>query len=78
LQYNASAWIIPSIHKSLASAYLAATTANKMTMQRLANDITSKADLPGKKVRCSLYKLFLHRLFWAAVTPCALVDRDNL
>jgi hypothetical protein len=29
----------------------AATTANKMTMQRLANDITSKADLPGKKVR---------------------------
>ncbi|KAF6257197.1 hypothetical protein COO60DRAFT_30052 [Scenedesmus sp. NREL 46B-D3] len=27
-----------------------ATTANKMTMQRLANDITSKADLPGKKV----------------------------
>jgi hypothetical protein len=30
---------------------LAATTANKMTMQRLSNDITSKADLPGKKVR---------------------------
>lgn len=27
-----------------------ATTASKMTMQRLANDISSKADLPGKKV----------------------------
>jgi hypothetical protein len=29
---------------------LTATTASKMTMQRLANDISSKADLPGKKV----------------------------
>ncbi|KAF8061164.1 hypothetical protein HT031_004626 [Scenedesmus sp. PABB004] len=28
----------------------AATTASKLTMQRLANDITSKADLPGKAV----------------------------
>lgn len=32
----------------------AATTASKMTMQRLANDISSKADLPGKKVRTVL------------------------
>ncbi|WIA23669.1 hypothetical protein OEZ85_000370 [Tetradesmus obliquus] len=55
-----------------------ATTANKLTMQRLANDITSKADLPGKKVISWEPYVPLLRKYSIDASPMAWDNDDDM